>query len=116
MQEKRRSRRLDLDVSIELERLDQGDVTTLKMIHVDVLDLSKSGMGFRSAHPLEIGTYYNTKIKIWTKEIICAVIRIVRSEKISDQEYHYGATFVGLSESDLLKIDIYQMLNPEEKM
>ncbi len=114
MDEKRKDRRLDLDVSIELERLDEGEVTTLKMMHVDVKDLSSSGMGFRTAHPMDVGALYDTRIQIWTKEIIETVIRIVRCEKISDDLYRCGATFVGMMNSDALKINIYQMLNPEE--
>lgn len=114
MEEKRKSRRLDLDVSIELERLDQGEVMTLKMIHVDVKDLSSSGMGFMTSQPMDIGALYDTRIQIWTKEIIETVIRIVRCEKISEQEYRCGATFVGLMNSDALKINIYEMFNPQE--
>ena len=96
MEEKRKDRRLDLDVAIELERLDQGDMTTLKMVHVKVTDLSSSGMGFHTMQPLENGALYDTRITIWTKEVIPAVIRIVRCEKIADDEYQCGATFVGL--------------------
>ena len=114
MEEKRKSRRLELDVSIELERLDQGEMTTLKMIHVDVTDLSSSGMGFNTSQPMDNGALYDTRIKIWTKEVIPAVIRIVRCEKIAENQYHCGATFVGLMSSDALKINIYSMLNPEE--
>ena len=114
MEEKRKSRRLDLDVAIELERLDQGDMTTLKLVHVNVTDLSSSGMGFNTTQPLENGALYDTRIKIWTKETIQAVIRIVRCEKASEEQYHCGATFVGLMSSDALKINIYSMLNPEE--
>ena len=114
MEEKRKDRRLDLDVSIELERLDQGEVTTLKLIHVDVTDLSSSGMGFNTTQQMENGALYDTRIKIWTKEVIPAVIRIVRCEHVSEKQYHCGATFVGLMSSDALKINIYSMLNPEE--
>ena len=114
MEEKRKDRRLDLDVAIELERLDQGDMTTLKMVHVKVTDLSSSGMGFHTMQPLENGALYDTRITIWTKEVIPAVVRIVRCEKVSENEYHCGATFVGLMSSDALKINIYSMLNPED--
>ena len=109
MDEKRNSRRLDLDVTVELERIDdhQG-VTTLKLVNVDVTDLSKSGIGFVAKAELEVGSYYNTKLQIWTKETIEAVIEIVRSEE-KDGSYHYGAKFVGMIESDALKIDIYQI-------
>lgn len=113
MEEKRKARRLELDVSIELERLDQGEMTTLKLIHVNVTDLSSTGMGFMTSQPLDNGALYDTRIKIWTKEVIPTVIRIVRCEKISDNQYQCGATFVGLMNSDALKINIYSMLNPE---
>ena len=110
MDEKRNSRRLDLDVSVELERIDDHTgVTTLKLIHVDITDLSKSGIGFSSKVELEIGSYYNTKLQIWTKETIEAVIEIVRGQEL-DGVYHYGAKFIGMIESDALKIDIYQIL------
>lgn len=114
MEEKRNSRRLDLDVSIELERLDQGDMTTLKMMKVEVFDLSGSGMGFMTTRPMDIGALYDTRIQIWTKEVIQTVIRIARCEQISENEYHCGATFVGMADQDARKISIYEMLNPEE--
>ena len=48
MEEKRKHKRLDLDVSVQLERLDEDGVTTLKYVHVDVTDISRSGIGFSS--------------------------------------------------------------------
>ena len=109
MDEKRNSRRLELDVTVELERIDDSDgITTLKLVHVDITDLSKSGIGFVSKAKLALGSYYNTKLQIWTKESIEAVIEIVRCEETEDG-YHYGAKFVGMIESDALKIDIYQL-------
>ena len=111
MEEKRKNKRLDLDVKIQLERLDEGDVTTLKLVHVDVTDISKSGIGFDCPKQLEIGSYYDTRIQIWTKEIVNAVVEIVRSEQKPDGSYHYGGVFVGMTDTDALKIDIYQIFN-----
>ncbi len=109
MEEKRNSRRLDLEVTVELERIDDGEgMTTLKLIHVEITDMSKSGIGFYAKQKLEIGSYFNTKLQIWTKEEIDAVIEIVRCDEYDDK-YHYGAKFVGMIESDALKIDIYQL-------
>ena len=109
MDEKRNSRRLDLDVTVELERIDDNKgVTTVKLVHVDTIDLSKSGIGFTSKVALDVDSYYNTKLQIWTKETIDAVIEIVRCEE-KDGIYHYGAKFIGMLESDALKIDIYQI-------
>lgn len=111
MEEKRKHKRLDLDVSIQLERLDEEGVTTLKYIHVDVTDISRSGVGFKASQELETGTYYDTKIQIWTKEVVDAVIEIVRREPSEDGTYHYGAVFIGMTDTDALKIDIYQIFN-----
>ncbi len=108
MEEKRKDRRLDLDVTVELSRIDEEDVTTLKFIHVDITDLSKSGIGFKSKQKLEVGSYYNTKLQIWTKETIDTIIEIVRRNDDEDG-YFYGASFVGMIEADALKIDIYQI-------
>ena len=111
MDERRKHKRLDLDVSVQLERLDQDDITTLKFIHVVVTDISRSGIGFVSDQNLKVGTYYDTKIQIWTKEVVDAVIEIVRREDQSEQGYHYGAVFIGMTDTDALKIDIYQIFN-----
>lgn len=111
MDEKRRNKRLDLDVSVQLERLDEAGITTLKYIHVDVTDISRSGLGFTSLQEMEVGTYYDTKIQIWTKEVVDAVVEIVRRDKQADGFYKYGCIFIGMTDVDALKIDIYQIFN-----
>ena len=111
MEEKRRHKRLDIDVSVQLERLDEDGVTTLKYCHVDVTDISRSGIGFNAKEPLDIQTYYDTKIQIWTKEVVDAVVEIVRRTDSEEGVYHYGAVFIGMTDTDALKIDIYQIFN-----
>ncbi|SDB08998.1 PilZ domain-containing protein [Eubacterium oxidoreducens] len=109
MDERRKSKRLPLDVNVEIERLDNGDgITTVKFANVKVKDMSKSGIGFETKVPLEIGSYYNAKITIWTKEKIETVLEVVRCNKVGD-EYDYGATFVGMPDADAVKIEIYQL-------
>ena len=110
MEEKRKHKRLDLDVTVELERLDKDGVTTLKYVHVEITDLSRSGIGFKSNQELEVGTYYDTKLTIWTKEVIDAVIEIVRRKDV-ENSFEYGAEFIGMTDTDALKIDIYQIFN-----
>ena len=115
MEEKRRARRLDLDITIELERIDSTEgVTNLKMTNVDVIDLSRSGVGFKTTQELEIGSIYNTKLQTWQKDTIEAILKIVRCSKKGD-EYHYGATFVGMIDKDALKIDVYRMFYESEE-
>jgi len=115
MEEKRKDRRLDLDVTLELSRIDGDDgVTTIKLVHVDVTDLSRSGIGFKTKQELASGSFYDTKLQIWTKDIIEAIVKIVRCDKVGD-EYHYGATFVGMIDKDALKIDVYRMFYESEE-
>ena len=108
--ERRRDKRLDLNVSVELERLDDGGITTLKYATVKVADISKSGMGFDSKEKFEVGSFYDVRLQIWTKEVINTVIEILRVEETGNG-YHYGSAFVGLMETDALKIEIYQLFN-----
>ena len=111
MEEKRKHKRLDLDVNVQLERLNEDGVTTLKYVHVDVTDISRSGIGFKSTQELATGTYYDTKIQIWTKEVVDCVIEIVRAGKNDDGTFNYGGIFIGMTDTDALKIDIYQIFN-----
>ena len=39
------------------------------------------------------------------------MIEIVRREKQEDGSYNYGAVFIGMTDTDALKIDIYQIFN-----
>lgn len=110
MIERRKHKRLELDVSLELERIEEDGITTLKYIHVDVTDISRGGLGFITKHKLEIGTYYDTKIQIWTGEVVKTAIEIIHSEEL-ENGYKYGGEFVGMTDTDALKIDIYQIFN-----
>ena len=114
MEEKRNAKRLDLNVTIELSRIDDDDdVTTVRMARVEVVDLSRSGIGFSTKQELKIGGFYNTKIQIWTKDIIEAIIKIVRCKE-DNGVYRYGAVFIGMIDKDALKIDVYEMFFASE--
>lgn len=118
MEEKRNSKRLDLDVTIELNHINAGaGGTDIQHINVETVDLSKSGIGFISSEKLEVESFYNTKFQIWTKEVINTVIKIVRRVE-TENGYRYGAFFVGMTEKTKLKIGIYEILNDfkENKM
>ncbi|MFP3154460.1 PilZ domain-containing protein [Lachnospiraceae bacterium ZAX-1] len=109
--ERRREKRLDLDVSLQIERLNDGGDISVKFVHVQLTDLSKTGIGFITEQELEKGTYYDAKIQLWTKEVIDTVIEVVRCKRDEDGNYIYGCIFIGLMERDALKVQIYQMFN-----
>ena len=82
MEEKRKNKRLDLDVNVQLERLDEDGVTTLKFVHVDVTDISKSGIGFDCKKKLEMNSYYDAKIQIWMQSSRLSVAKKSRTDFI----------------------------------
>lgn len=111
MEEKRKNKRTDLTVTAELSVISKtGDS---HVIVADVQDLSPTGIGFTCDEELEIGTVYKTKIKIWTEETIPAILKVVRCTQIGD-EMVYGGIFVGMENSDILRIQVYQMFSDAE--
>lgn len=119
MQERRRSNRMKIDVSIKLDPVKSGDadISRLKKeeFTVDVVNISKDGLAFTTEEKLELNTYYDTNIVLWTKETFESVIEIVRMENYGEGPTLYGCRFIGIMPSDQLKIQIYEMVNENQK-
>ncbi|MCR5626459.1 MAG: PilZ domain-containing protein [Lachnospiraceae bacterium] len=104
-EERRREKRMDIDVSITIRRL--GENASDKGVQVKVLDLSKGGIGFSCAEKLESGAAYAADIKIWTGDIIHSIINVVRVSK-GENESIYGGVFIGMPESEWCRIQVYE--------
>ena len=76
MDEKRRFKRLDLDVKIETSRIDEGPATTVRYLDVKVTDISREGLGFISPEKMEVGAIYNAELTIWTKEVLHSIFKM----------------------------------------
>lgn len=87
-----------------LTRLDQQS----EEVGIEILDLSKTGIGFLCDKKLDIGAVYEAYLTIWTKEVIHAFLEIRRIEKLDDGNYNYGAIFIGMPEMDAARIEVYQ--------
>lgn len=112
MEEKRKSKRLDIGVKVEIERIDEANITTVKYMEVEVTNISKTGLAFRvPSVEFEIGACFDAKIQIWTKETIDTVFKVVRMNKLDGDMYEYGCIFVGMTDTDALKIEIYQLFS-----
>jgi hypothetical protein len=107
MVERRNSKRTDLKSKLIAKRLDSDGQ---REIGVDVQNVSKTGIGFDSDELLDMGAVYEAYLTIWTKEVIHAFIEIVRIEK-KDDGYDYGGLFIGMPESDLQRIEVYNIVN-----
>lgn len=112
MQERRKSKRLELESKIIIKSL--NDPGEQHETTIDITDVSKTGVGFNCDLPLQIGTVYEAYLTIWTKEVIHAFIEIVRIEKQGDH-FNYGSTFVGMAGMDVSRISIYDTVNTELK-
>lgn len=104
MDERRRSKRSDLSGTIIIKRLDKQEQET----NIEIVDLSKTGLGFLSPHQLNVGAVYECFLTIWTKEVIHAFLEIQRIERISEQQFNYGAVFIGMPETEASRIQVYQ--------
>ena len=109
MEEKRKSRRIDLESHIVIKRIDNGIEDYVK---IGIQDLSRSGVGFVSVEDLELDAVYESHITIWTKEVIHVLLKIARKVKQEDG-YLYGAIFMGLSEVDAFRIEVYDAMDRE---
>ncbi len=110
MEERRKSRRTDLQSKLLVRRLDSG---RQEEIGVDVKNVSKTGIGFYCDEILDMGAVYEAYLTIWTKEVIHAFIEIVRIEKVVDT-YEFGGLFIGMPKIDLQRIDVYNVVSDAE--
>jgi hypothetical protein len=116
-QERRRANRMDINACIKLSSVrNKGNLDGLKndAFEVEVVNLSKDGLAFKSSEKLELNTYYDTTVLLWTKEKFQTVIEIVRMENYGEEQTLYGCRFIGIMPSDQLKIQIYEMVSEME--
>lgn len=107
MEERRKSKRTSMPSKILMKRLDGSEK---EEVAIDIVDISKSGIGFTCKEALTIGAVYESFLTIWTKEVLHAFLQIVRIE-LNNNEFSYGAVFIGMPEMDASRIEVYQSFN-----
>ena len=98
MQEKRRQKRFPVNLELEISQLfKQDNVAADVSAPIEVTDVSKSGIGFRSDNVLPIDYYFNAKLQLGGPEnVLFCVVKIIRIG--SDGETNlYGCEFVGMA-------------------
>ena len=111
MDERRKSKRTELKSKLIIKRLDGSEH---KETTIDIIDVSKSGVGFSCKEALNIGAVYESYLTIWTQEVLHAFLQIVRIELQGDG-YSYGAVFIGMPEMDASRIEVYQTVSENEE-
>ncbi len=104
MQERRRNVRTEMVAEIYINRLDQPEE---EKALIQVCDISRGGLGFLCREPLEKGAVYECVLTLWNKDVIHSFVEIVRRED-REMEYRYGASFVGMTELDAYRIQVFQ--------
>lgn len=110
MEERRRSKRTSMPSTLVIKELSGGN----KQISIEIVDVSKSGIGFECKEQLQIGEVYEAFLTIWTKEVIHAILQIVRIE-LKEEQYAYGAVFMGMPDTDSARIEVYQAIEEAKK-
>lgn len=106
MEERRRSLRTELSGELMIERL---DLPAGEKAKIHVIDVSKGGIGFACERELEMGSFYECLLTIWTKEVIHTCIKIIRAKELAEG-YEYGGQFIALNEKDSQRIEAYQIV------
>ncbi len=112
MEERRKSNRRELVSTIIVKRLD--DPAMNEEVQIDIVDVSKTGIGFTCSKALEIGAVYEAYLRIWTQEVLHAFLEIVRIEK-KEAHYGYGGIFIGMPEMDAARIEVYDTVETLNK-
>lgn len=109
MEEKRKSRRMVLNAHLVMKKV--GETEGMKL-PVDIIDISKEGMGFRCEAALAMNSIYEMDLMLWTKDVIHTFVNITRYDGNKNM---YGAIFTGMNENDSSKIRIYEMFDRAQK-
>lgn len=109
MSEKRRAKRLPVDIALRIENLYKQDYVKLDAVNetIEVTNISKTGIGFRSQTEMPLDFYFNAKITIDDEKYFYSVVKIIRKEFDADHWY-FGCEFVGLADVLSGCIDDYE--------
>jgi hypothetical protein len=109
MEEKRKTKRMPIKLSLEISDLYKQDYVHIDNINapIEVLNISKDGLGFSSESKIPLGYYFNASINLGDKETLHCVIKIIRSQPINDKSTMYGCEFIGMAEILSFIFDAY---------
>jgi len=111
MVEKRRVKRLPVTMELNVSSLFKQDNVKVQLDNasIEVVDISKQGIGFVSKSILPVGYYFNTKIYLGDSEAaLYCVVKIIRNAENDDGMIHYGCEFVGFPSVLNFIIDEYE--------
>lgn len=107
MKERRKSRRMELLSQLLIKSLN-GPKN--EEVAIEVSDVSKTGIGFNCDRQLAAGVVYEAHLTIWMREKLHVFLEIIRTENLEENRYKYGAIFIGMSEMDSKRIEVFDTM------
>jgi hypothetical protein len=100
MDERRKAKRMPVTLSLEILNLYKQDNVQVSNLYapIEVVNISKTGIGFVSESILPVGYYFNANLNLGNSEdTLHCVVKIVRSQPTEEKKTLYGCEFVGMA-------------------
>lgn len=100
MEEKRKYRRLPINLKLEVSEVFKQDNDVIRDLNaeIEVFDISKNGIGFRTTTLIPEGYYFNATMTLESSEQkLMTVVKILHRSQLSDNMYRYGCEFTGMA-------------------
>ena len=101
MIERRRTKRMPFSMTLEISNLYKQDNVRVENLNapIEIVNISKGGIGFISESILPLGYYFNANINLLNnEELLRCVIKIIRSQPLENGKTMYGCEFVGMAD------------------
>lgn len=109
MKDRRKTHRVPYEATMTVDEVyNQQEVKSgSKSIPIEVVDISKGGIGFIAEEALPLNYYFNAKIDLGNGRQFYSVLRIIRKDA-HEGKFIYGCEFTGLADILSLYIDEYE--------
>lgn len=100
MQEKRRSKRLPIELELVVSKLFKQEAAETVEINkpIHVTDVSKLGIGFITENDFPLNFYFNARLELGSPDnSLYCVVQIIRKKNKEDGTIAYGCEFVGMA-------------------
>lgn len=100
MDDRRRAKRMPFTLSLEILNLYKQDNVQVSNINapIEVINISKTGIGFKSKSVLPLGYYFNANFNLGEDDtVLHCVVKIIRSQPMENDVTLYGCEFVGMA-------------------
>ena len=96
MIEMRREKRWPAKLKLEISSLFKQDNVKVENINapIEIIDVSKAGIGFKSESILPVGYYFNARLELGVGSALNCVVRILRQQD-KDDYFIYGCEIIG---------------------